>query len=51
MKKLHRLDLQISDEIEYLSFDATDTYWFFQLASRRYEGRLTIFTSDKTFAN
>ena len=51
LKRLNRPRLLIIDEIGYLPFDAPAAYCFFQLVSRRYEGRSTIFTSNKTFAD
>lgn len=51
LKKLTRPGILIIDEIGYLPFDAQAAYCFFQLISRRYEGRSTIFTSNKTFAD
>lgn len=51
LKKLTRLGVLIIEENGYLQFDARVAYCFFQLISRRYEERATIFTSNKTFAN
>ena len=51
LKKLTRPGILIIDEIGYLPFDAQAAYCFFQLISRRYEERSTIFTSNKTFAD
>lgn len=51
LKKLTRPGILIIDEIGYLPFDAQAAYCFFQLISRRYEDRSTIFTSNKTFAD
>ncbi len=51
LKKLTRPGVLIIGEIGYLPFDAQAAYCFFQLISRRYEGRSTIFTSNKTFAD
>ncbi|MEG3057233.1 MAG: ATP-binding protein [Methanoculleus sp.] len=51
MKKLARPGVLIIDEIGYLPFDAQAAYCFFQVISRRYEERSTIFTSNKTFAD
>ena len=51
LKKLTRPGVLIIDEIGYLPFDAQAAYCFFQLISRRYEERSTIFTSNKTFAD
>lgn len=51
LKKLARPGILIIDEIGYLPFDAQAAYCFFQVISRRYEERSTIFTSNKTFAD
>ncbi len=51
LKKLARPGVLIIDEIGYLPFDAQAAYCFFQVISRRYEERSTIFTSNKTFAD
>ncbi len=51
LKKLTRPGILIIDEIGYLPFDAHAAYCFFQLISRRYEGKSTIFTSNKSFAD
>jgi DNA replication protein DnaC len=51
LKKLARPGILIIDEIGYLPFDAQAAYCFFQLISRRYERRSTVFTSNKTFAD
>lgn len=50
-KKLNQPGLLIIDVIGYLPFDAPAAYRFFQLVSRRYDGKSTIFTSHKTFAD
>jgi len=51
LKKLARPGILIIDEIGYLPFDAQAAYCFFQLIARRYEGKSTVFTSNKTFAD
>jgi len=49
LKTLAKYKLLIFDEIGYLSFDNEDAFCFFQLVSRRYERRSTIFASNKSY--
>lgn len=49
LKHYTKYKLLIIDEIGYLSIEADDAKIFFQLIDKRYEHRITIFTTNVNF--